>query len=740
MKQKNKNKKSQRKNTKIASQEKAVEKSSHSPMLDPAQAEQLSRMPLNATNQLLQQKSFLQLQKIYGNSYVQRHFGHDHEEAETVQRQEEAVTELNGDARIQRVPIQATGFSETLLQGYDNNNVATQDYRPHTYGGSDTEYEMTRTDSDVTVDVRIKFVKRINWGDTDEEIPEGSTRDFGRQQCRDLVAFWNNKFELVGTCTPEEGLMAQGMRALGMNDESPPQPYQVDLPLKFTATPVFDLDADAHKTVALHDEVTADGTALASNQPTVAGEPRSRRIDAGNWFVTKDDDVYPASYESIYAHEYGHLLGIPDEYSLSNPTMHALFHDISPQSEDQMNQQLDTAGIRQMVLAALNRPLQPLLLNASDEIAQAFQTQQKAISKQMAKGLRDSWRDQSLIDFLVSLMRPQFEAAGQERALAALPEALRFEAFDNLSNLTLADQAVTASLQPSSIRQIMAASYTAAFDGAQQGTVEIPYINDLGNEEDVEVSIDVAPVISGASSPLATAAASAAQQLAGEPMAGPMPEGSPMTQLYPSNSIIGQIGDLPTAWANVENLMQNEIDTMQDNIWALVDETLQSVDLTTNVNDNVRSLYRVLYDLVQGVSTSVIQMSVDAFLSDEMRPLIEGQINGLMTKIEAEADRHQTVQGTGTNASSSASPDPQLDAVVRQLEQQARQLINQAPAADGTPSAQNIRFTVHALMGANSQGESVRVDQMRRIADNFNGRSPELRHDDESNFRVRSTQ
>ncbi len=37
---------------------------------------------------------------------------------------------------------------------------------------------------------------------------------------------------------------------------------------------------------------------------------------------------YPFTEEQIYAHEYGHLIGLPDEYSHSHPQMHALLHDI----------------------------------------------------------------------------------------------------------------------------------------------------------------------------------------------------------------------------------------------------------------------------------------------------------------------------------------------------------------------------------------------------------------------------
>ena len=53
------------------------------------------------------------------------------------------------------------------------------------------------------------------------------------------------------------------------------------------------------------------------------------------------------------AHEYGHLLGIPDEYSQSNAQMHKLMHQASPTLAAGEDQKLDDAATKYMVLRAM---------------------------------------------------------------------------------------------------------------------------------------------------------------------------------------------------------------------------------------------------------------------------------------------------------------------------------------------------------------------------------------------------
>lgn len=669
-------------------------------------------MPEGIGMQGLRQTAVLDLQRTLGNTITQQH-----------------VRPSGHEGMVQRVVINNAPTSETL----HNTATAAGDYSANTYtvgswndigGSGNIQYDMTRSSSSVNVNVRIKFVATLGTATTAATaLPEGQPRTFARNMCRQLVQFYNNKFILVGQRrTPRDAGVPGGVPDAGV--PAAPATQAVRLPLNFRATPVFDVDADSHSTVHLN-TTTATGAAGAV-------------INAREWFTNKNNANYPASFESIYAHEYGHLIGLADEYSLSNPNMHALFHDISPTSETQMNNQLDKAGIREMVLAAIRPRMLAQIQAIGSDVSLALEGQQAAVARSLAAGLRQAWREGGVIGNVADLIRPQLEAAGQTRALRMLNQALRFEATGNLSNVSIAQDVTEAELVPTQIQQILNSTFTQAANAAQQSTITIPYQESGGGSQSMSVSIDVGPVVSSASSPLNAAANQAATASVGQPAAVP-PGGRHRVPLYPSDTLIGRLTQMPGQWQNVSALMNSEVTQMGTRLEQAVTAALAASDVSTSVNDSGRQLYRVLYDLVNNVSTSVTQQTLRAFLSGQIRPLMEQQVNELMSLVEAEVDRHQTASGTGTNASPSAPVDPQLAAAVRQMEQRSRQMLNPlSPAGGDTPNVP-VRFTTNTLMGDNAAGTGLRTDQMQRIADNFNANIPNLRHNDEENFDARRT-
>ena len=658
----------------------------------------------------LRQNAVLQLQRRQGNAFTNRQ-----------------IVSQSREGRIQRVVISNAPTSETL---HNTTNATSQDYQPNTYtvasfndqgGSGNIRYEMTRGAREVTLNVRIKFVGQLGSGTTGPtEIPEGPVRDFARTQCTALVNFWNSKFELVGRTRADAsgGGATDGGSGAGAGTE------EIHLPLTFQATPVFDVGAEAHSTVRLDSTTTAAGQAGGA-------------INANTWFTNKNNAVYPASFDSIYAHEYGHLLGIPDEYSLSNPNMHALFYNISPSQETQMNNSLDRAGIREMVLAAIRPRMLAQINTISSEAAAALEQQKATMSQRLAKGLRTAWKDGSLSTAVANLIRPQLQAAGQDRALAMLDRVVRFETGPNFSNVTIAENVITSELAVAAIQTILRSTFTQAATAAARPTISIPFTNSGGTADATSIRIDVAPVVGSATSPLNTAANSAVAASVGTPEATP-PRGRRTPPLYPSHTLIGRLTSMPGNWRTVANLMQTEIDQIPNKVQQAVTGILAGTDISSQVNNNVGQLYRVIYQMIQNVSTSVAQDTVRSFLSSQIRPFMDQQISDLLGWVDAEVQSHQTASGTGTNAAPNIAPDPALAAAVRQMEQQARQMLNPpAPAGGGTANAP-VRFTTNSLMGNNAAGTSLRSDQMTRIADNFNNNVPHLRHNNEENFSARS--
>ncbi len=132
------------------------------------------------------------------------------------------------------------------------------------------------------------------------EIPAGDPRrDWATTMAGKAVAHWNGRLVFVGE---EWNLLSENTTKR--------------LPVTFGAVPVFDSGADADDNVIVHPAATVGGTT-------------GNRIDASNYYTAKNSD-YPASADIIYAHEYGHLIGINDEYSQSNEQMNALSHEAAP--------------------------------------------------------------------------------------------------------------------------------------------------------------------------------------------------------------------------------------------------------------------------------------------------------------------------------------------------------------------------------------------------------------------------
>jgi len=640
---------------------------------------------------------------------------------------------------IQRVQITDPATQEVL-----NNTVdpTTNQFQTNTYNVTSTtitgasaggiRYEMTRSSSGVLVNVRIKFVSQrgaapatsafgqavqsMSGEQVATPVPPGQPQQLARNICKRVGSFWNGKFELVGQRRPPAG-GASPDGGTGEAGTEAPAPEEVVLPVRFAATPVFDLNADAHSTVRF-DAVNAAGG--------------GNIIDAGNWYANVG--TYPGGVNDTYAHEYGHLLGIPDEYSLSNPNAHALMHQISPSEGTRMDRQLDEAGKRELIMSALRPHLQSRIGAIGGEVARALTSQQAAMSRALATGLRAAWRDGSVVPDAARQVREQLEAAGQTGTARMANKVMRFEAFDNLSNITLADTVIAGELDPAAIQRIITAAFTRAANSAQMSSVNLSYTNERGTASSLTMSVDLAPAAQGASSPLNAAAATAASEAVGTPAAPGAPGAAP--PVYPSNTLIGQLTAMPGAWENVGDLMETAIGNMSTEITTALNTALGS-DISGSVGGDVRQLYQVLYNLVQNVSTTALQNTIRQFLDSQISPVINQQLTDLLSLIETEPSRHTRATGTGTDAAPDAPPSPALMTAATSMRTQAQQMLNPpAPTAGGQPQ-QNVTYTASSLMGANAAGQSLRAQQMTMIQDNFNSQTPHLRRANEDSFTIR---
>ena len=242
---------------------------------------------------------------------------------------------------VQRVHVDGA-FDENLLQPYDARNRSTRALTPHVYS-QDVHYDLTRGATQVDLVVKIRFVTP-----DDRQIPTADTarRAYIANMCAGVEAAWGSKYVFVTKAHPPPPATGTGTApALGAaaptpvpasGTTAPPAPgtaapraaVDVRLPVKFKATPEYSPTDDGTMPIV---HVHPQTEAADSSRP-------GKRIDSGNWFMNMGDYDTGDPNEAVKtaAHEYGHLLGIPDEYSQSNAQdaqfMHQAILKRSPQA------------------------------------------------------------------------------------------------------------------------------------------------------------------------------------------------------------------------------------------------------------------------------------------------------------------------------------------------------------------------------------------------------------------------
>ena len=244
------------------------------------------------------------------------------------------------------------------------------------------------------------------------EIPANDPDD-RRNWCQNIVKEqvkpWNGKLTLVG----EE-----------VNVFSKNTPKR--LPVTFDSVAVFGLDEKHDQRIIVHPK------SVPANAK--GGNP----IDAGNYYLNKGD--YSDDDKVIAAHEYGHLLGIDDEYSQSNEMLNALLHQAAPKNAPSAKAALDKKTIEQMVLASLKQPLLDQLKSTLPAVTDAFRAKRATVKAKMAAAARSG-----IVDAAVRTeLEKQLTATSDPRLGPSVPRVVAFETTKNFSNITVSGEGVEA--------------------------------------------------------------------------------------------------------------------------------------------------------------------------------------------------------------------------------------------------------------------------------------------------------
>jgi hypothetical protein len=639
---------------------------------------------------------------------------------------------------VQRVAVTAPTTQETLFNQPGGGTAS-----PNVYGGSGgATFDITRGGSPeaFTVTVKIRFIDQQRTLQTDATgkqyaadtgdkhvIPANDPRRaFGQNICDRAPTHWNNRAVLVSNRQPKTGLS-------GYISPDPGGP--VRLPLVFRSVPVWDLTSPADKEIRLF------GTATQAGGPT-------NPIDAGHYYMNKGPN-YPFDEEAIYAHEYGHLIGLNDEYSQSNPQMHALLHGVDPATSAARGEALDRETVRRMVIAALTRPLQDRINAAGNEIAASFTAGRAPVRAALGSSLRGALSDSAILGLFQANLPP-----ATAKLTPAIPGLVRAAARSAANTTAVAGSVVSNEFAAAAIAPLVSQLYWHALMGAQGaanvGGVGI-HINIQGNAGITATGQAVIPATgiwnAAATGPMAANAGSIVDHVAGPLKTGRIPP------VRPSGSILRQLESLPAGWAGFAKAapatlsagtLQADIGTALGAAWAAqLVATMAGMAPSPPPIAARAALRQAIGASVHTAAVAAATNAVRAFLNDEINPILTSSVTALMAAIGDEVTR---IMGTpAEQLALTSTRDPDVAAMASNLSAQLKAQVAAAQAAQAaapgstainpgtTAPPQQVTYGTVGMMSDNT--EVFRQDEFTHLATLVNGKS-ELRHDREDAFTV----
>ena len=271
----------------------------------------------------------------------------------------------------QRSPVTTPNVHETIYNKEDK--TTGQALATGAGGAGSYNYDMTRDgDAGVTVTVKIRFLSQARnttppptpnsaglpeLGDPSGPLTEipvtdpDDRRGWATGIAAGAVKVWNDRLDLIEDAAPapaaggpaaDAGAPAAGVPAGGAAPATPSAASPKKLKVTFASVPVWGLADKADTQIIIHPKSTIAGT---------PGQP----IDESNWYVNKGG--YTGDDKLIAAHEYGHLLGINDEYSQNSSQLNALIHQAAPPGAPSAGPAMDQVSVQRMVLNSLKQPL-----------------------------------------------------------------------------------------------------------------------------------------------------------------------------------------------------------------------------------------------------------------------------------------------------------------------------------------------------------------------------------------------
>ena len=599
-----------------------------------------------------------------------------------------------GAAVVQRVEVKDKALSETLYnQSGAGGKAGAAQYN------LTPAYVLTRTgDSGVTAKVRIKFLHQVRGPDkvligSPTEIPVNDPDDrrgWAEKLTKEQVKPWNGHVTMTG----------EEVNVASKNTTK-------RLPLTFEAVPVFGLnDKDFDAVVIIHPS------------SVVAGSP-GQPIDAGNYYINKG--AYSADEKVIAAHEYGHLIGIPDEYSQSNEQLNALLHQAAPGTAPSAQAALDKTTVERMVLSSLRTPLMDALNTAMPSVTDALRAKRAAVKKQLAAVTKTGVKDAAV----TTELEKQLTAAAQPGVAKGVPRAVAFQTTRNFSNKDLAGSTVEAGFSAAALATMIRDKYSASLWGAEHADVAVAGLGDVA--VNVQQSVRNTTQAGGTQAANATAAAAGSVGTAGGPI-----NFLGMPLVAPPTGLIAKLMGIPAAWGTAGSALEAGVTSAAfttkmeavlkvQGAAAAIAALIPGLGAGPTISGN-RALYAKAYSMVNNAASEAAKQLATDLLSTVIPPVITGGVSDLQTSIQAEVDK---IMGTPP-AGAAALANPAMAALATAMK--ARLDADKTASAGGgrdpigakKPAPdQDVTYSYQGLMGS-SGNLKIREDQLAPLVKQFN--------------------
>lgn len=612
-----------------------------------------------------------------------------------------------GPGAVQRVAVNYRDVGETLYENATSKSkgkfVATS------YSSDRIKYDISRDAAGATVKVNMRFIDqkrdenqflldkgKVKTDKSGNPLPNPNfTQDVGKiSEIKDAarIKFAKDHCKAVTKAWDHYDLVSKDRKA-----KTP-----IRLPLKFIANPIFDLGAKG-----VHAEIRLYGMG------TVAKRDGAHPIDAGHWYMDTKTNYAGMDLDAVAAHEYGHLVGLQDEYSRSNDQMHQLIHRMGGGAKN-ADKDLDNTTVRSMVAQALERPILARIQTELPKVTTSLLTAKASLGGQLEKAIGATWKDATVKSELKAGIDGALAGANKASWTAArIERMIKRETRKKVDAAALAKSAMTG-MGAHVVQTAMSDEMNAFFRGPWKAIFKTTGADGSQISIFTAVSENVKGSASGTGAQAAQGAAVTDQYIGT----------TGLPKIPPSPTLMSALEALPAQWKKTGGLGAAYSPAF---LSKYLKASLKTAGAVLPKAKTFAALTEQVDKLVQSTASVSAKASIGAFLEGELKPVVRTHLSTVKGVIDNEVD---AVMGMGAAGVAAKSKDPNVQKVAENLykllksQQNKKSWDKKGDINPGAGSAgMDVRQTSSSVMAINDTSKAgQRADMINPIVGQFNSK------------------